>query len=128
MISAMKNINTDELKKRLEQELKTLEAELKTVGHKNPDNPRDWEPDAKDVDNEAVEDGDIAEGITEYESNTAVLKQLEAQYNDVKRALDKIKRGSYGVCEIGGEKIETERLDANPAARTCLAHKDAKIE
>ena len=35
----------------------------------------------------------------------------------------KIEDGSYGTCETGNDHpIEKERLDANPAARTCKAH------
>jgi RNA polymerase-binding transcription factor DksA len=122
------SIDTGYFKAKLEKELKTLEVELKSVGHVNPDNPKDWEPNAaKDVDINASDSADIADNIEGYESNTAILKQLEVQYNDVKGALDKIKKGTYGTCEVSGEPIEKERLEANPAARTCLAHKDAQL-
>ncbi len=120
-------LNTTHFKKLLEKELSTLEAELKSVGHINPDNPKDWEPSSGEVDVNASDSADIADNIESYESNTAILKQLEAQYNDVKRALDKIEKGTYGVCEVSGHPIETERLEANPAARTCLAHKDSVV-
>ncbi|MBX4209419.1 hypothetical protein KW799_01870, partial [Candidatus Parcubacteria bacterium] len=111
-------------KGKLETELKTLETELKSVGHKNPNNPKDWEPISNDVDIEASDLADTADNIENYELNTAILKPLETQYNDVKLALDKIKKGAYGICEVDGTPIEKERLEANPAARTCLAHKD----
>lgn len=121
------NIDTEYFKKRLEKELKTLEGELKSVGHKNPDNPKDWEASSGEVDINASDLADIADNIESYESNTAVLKQLEKQYNEVKLALDKIKKGTYGVCEVSGDSIEKERLEANPAARTNLANKDAVL-
>jgi RNA polymerase-binding transcription factor DksA len=116
------NIDTAKFEKLLKKELETLEAELKTVGHKNPNNPKDWEATSGDVDINASDSADIADNIESYEANTAVLKPLEIQYNDVKTALEKIKKGSYGICEIGGEEIETKRLEANPAAKTCMAH------
>lgn len=119
-----KTIDTEYFKKKLEKELKTLETELKSVGHVNPDNPKDWEPDSKEVDINASDLADIADNIENYESNTAILKPLEKQYNEVKLALAKIKKGTYGICEVDGEPIETERLEANPSARTCLSHKD----
>ncbi len=120
-----KAIDTAKFKKLLEKELKSLETDLKTVGHKNPDNPKDWEPTSGEVDVNASDIADIADNIESYESNTAVLKQLEVQYNDVKDALAKIKNGTYGICEVTGKQIEVERLEANPAARTCLAAKDS---
>jgi RNA polymerase-binding transcription factor DksA len=115
-------IDTGYFKKKLEAELKTLEAELLSVGHKNPSNPKDWEPSSGEVDINASDAADIADNIESYESNTAILKPLEKQYNDVKLALEKISKGTYGICEIAGEPIEKQRLEANPAARTCVSH------
>ena len=120
-------IDTAYFKKKLETELATLETELKSVGHINPDNPKDWEASSGDVDINASDSADIADNIGNYESNTAILKQLETQYTDVKLALEKIAKGTYGVCEKGGEPIEKKRLEANPSARTCLAHKGAEV-
>jgi len=36
--------------------------------------------------------------------------------------LKKIEDGTYGICEVGGEEIPEDRLDANPSARTCIEH------
>jgi RNA polymerase-binding transcription factor DksA len=115
-------INTEIYKKALEKELKILEAELKSVGRKNPDNSKDWEPRATDVDIEASDSADTADNIENYESNTEILKPLETQYNDVKLALDKIAKGTYGMCEVDEKPIDAARLNANPSARTCIAH------
>jgi RNA polymerase-binding transcription factor DksA len=46
---------------------------------------------------------------------------LEKRLADVENALNKIDGGSYGICEVCGNKIEEDRLEANPAARTCKA-------
>ena len=115
-------IDTAHFKALLEKELKILETELKSVGHVNPNNPKDWEASSGEVDINASDSADIADNIESYESNTAILKPLEIQYNNVKLALDKIKKGTYGICEVSGEPIEKERLEANPAARTSMAH------
>ncbi len=110
-------------KEKLEKELATLETELKSVGHINPSNPADWEPSSGEVDVEASDLADIADNIENYETNTAILKQLETQYNEVKDALLKIEKGTYGVCEVTGELIDRARLEANPSARTALSNK-----
>jgi DnaK suppressor protein len=35
-------------------------------------------------------------------------------------ALEKIKDGTYGVCEECGKEIEAERLDAMPVTSLCI--------
>lgn len=114
--------DTKHFKEMLLKETEVLESELGTVGRKNPDNPSDWEATEGNVVTDTAEEGDVAEGIEEYESNSAVLGQLEIRLNEVKSALKKIENGNYGVCEIGGERIELDRLEANPAATTCKKH------
>lgn len=109
-------------KGKLLKEKDLLEEELKTVGRVNPSNPNDWEPVPATMDVDNADDNEMADMIEGYEGNTAILKQLETQLNEVKDALKRIEVGTYGVCEISGEIIEKERLEANPAARTSLKH------
>ncbi|MBI2086800.1 MAG: TraR/DksA C4-type zinc finger protein [Candidatus Zambryskibacteria bacterium] len=52
----------------------------------------------------------------------AIVNTLETRYNDIKSGLDKIEHGTYGLCQICGKEIETDRLEANPSARTCIEH------
>lgn len=106
----------------LVKELSVLEEELKTVGRKNPNNQADWEAVEGDVVTDTAEEGDVAKGIQEYENNNGILNQLEIRLNEVKSAIAKIEDGTYGVCSVCGEKIENDRLDANPAATTCKTH------
>ena len=115
-------MNTDKFKKQLEEEKEKLEGELATVGRKNPDNPDDWEATPSDVNQRSADMNKLASNIEEFETNTAILKQLETQLLDVNAALEKIKEGKYGICEETGEQISEERLNANPAARTCMDH------
>ena len=103
-------------------ELATLEKELLTVGRRNPNNNNDWEPISHDLNTVPADENESADGIEEYESNTAILKQLEIRYNEVLKATEKIKNGNFGICEIGNESIEEDRLEANPSARTCKLH------
>ena len=116
-------MNTEHFKKRLSEEKITLEKELRTVGVQNPKNPSDWEAKEVAMDVTNNESDELADKMEEYGGNRAINDTLEIRYNQVKRALDKIASGEYGVCEIGGEPIEEERLQADPAAGTCIAHK-----
>ncbi len=115
-------IDTKQYKERLEKELVQVESELKTVGRKNPQNPKDWEPTAGKSDDASTEWDERADKIEEYEDNAGILKNLEIRWNNIKKALEKIAEGTYGTCDVSGEEIEKERLDANPAALTCTKH------
>jgi RNA polymerase-binding transcription factor DksA len=115
-------MDTEYFKEKLEEELFLVEKELNEIGRKNPDNKNDWEAEPTDMNVDSADSNETADNIEEYEENTAVLKELETKYNDIKNALEKIEKGTYGICEISGEPIEEERLIANPAARTCKKH------
>jgi DnaK suppressor protein len=117
----MNEIETKKFKDLLLAEQAKLESELATVGRKNPENPGDWEATPSYTEDSA-DLNDFSDSIENFETNTAILKQLEAQLTDVKDALSRIEEGIYGVCEVSGEEIEIERLEANPAARTCKSH------
>jgi RNA polymerase-binding transcription factor DksA len=120
------DIDVAHFKKILKKELKRLDAELKTVGYKK-NASGEWESRATDVDVLASDEADIADNIENYESNNGILKQLQIEYDEALHALENIKVGTYGICEVCGKPIETGRLEANPAARTCIAHKSTKI-
>ncbi len=109
-------------KNALEKELVLLEAELKTVGRKNPDNPKDWEPVPTDLNTLASDENEVADSIETFEENTAILKELEIRYNEVKVALERISSNTFGKCTVCGAPIEEKKLEANPAATTCMKH------
>jgi RNA polymerase-binding transcription factor DksA len=115
-------IDTKYFKEKLLEEKTKLEEELATVGRINPDNPKDWEATPGDVNDKSADPNKLADNVEEYEARTATLKELEDGLKDVTDALEKIEKGTYGICEISGEQIESDRLEANPSARTCKKH------
>jgi len=115
-------IDVNHFKNLLEKEKETLESELKSIGRVNPDNPKDWQATPQKMDILKADENEVADSIERFEENTAILKQLEIRINEVKGALERIKNNTYGKCEVGGEEIEKERLEANPAATTCIKH------
>lgn len=116
-------IDTKKFKEKLLEEKETLEGELSTVARKNPSNPKDWEPVSSELENNTAPDPDErAEKIESFEENIAIARQLEARLGEVTAALDKISKGTYGICSVCVQEIEGDRLGANPAATTCKAH------
>ena len=118
----MEKQDLDYFKTKLEKELQMVVEELKHVGRVNPNNPLDWEPVPADISqSERAEPNEVADKIEGFETNTAVLKQLEIRFNEIKNAIKRIEEGTYGKCEVSKNEIERDRLEANPAARTCKA-------
>ncbi len=115
-------METEKFKIALEAELNKLNTEMKELGVKNPEVKGDWVERTNDLDTASADLNDVADRTEEYDERRATLATLEGRYNNIILALKKIADGNYGICEVSGESIEEDRLEANPAARTCKAH------
>ena len=71
-----------------------------------------------------MDEWDGGNNAAQYEANIKSVNALEVRLNNIDRALTKIKEGTFGFCEVCKKPIEKKRLDANPAARTNIKHKD----
>jgi RNA polymerase-binding transcription factor DksA len=109
-------------KNRLETLLADLSTELKAIGIHDPHNPADWIAVPESVDANEPDTDLVADVVEEWDERQALVATLERQWNDTTRALQKLADGTFGMCEIGHEPIESDRLNANPSARTCKAH------
>ncbi len=63
---------------------------------------------------------DVASEHVQREVTLSMLEQVEAELNDVERAMGKLDDGTYGTCEACGRAIGDERLEAVPTARFCV--------
>src|SRR3989344_2233340 len=109
-------MNTEHFKKKLEAELKTITADLESVGKlRNPDTG-DWEARETETDEATpmADPNEAADAQEDFTTNRGINDQLEVRYNEIRHALEKIERGTYGVCESCGAQIEEDRLEANP--------------
>lgn len=115
----MKKERLNYFKDKLIAEKALLDDELQAIARK--DGNGDWiaVPEAHtDVEGD---EGDQAEFIQDFDSKIARLGSLETKYNQVVAALERIEKGTYGICLKSGNPIEEDRLEANPAAETCKA-------
>ncbi|MGH9021538.1 MAG: TraR/DksA C4-type zinc finger protein [Acidimicrobiia bacterium] len=51
----------------------------------------------------------------------ALVAELLAVLSELEAAAERLESGAYGRCEVCGEEIPAERLEAAPATRYCLA-------
>jgi RNA polymerase-binding transcription factor DksA len=118
----MKN-HTAEFKDKLEQERELLKRELGDIGTiKNSQSPDDWQAKHDDMDILRADANEVADQIGSYENNTALVNELEQRLMDINQALEKMEKGTFGICEVCNKPIEDDRLGANPAAKTCKQH------
>jgi len=115
-------METNKYKKLLEVEKEKLLKELATIGQKNPSNEGDWEAKSTDLDSDSADENETADVMESLDENKAILEQLEIQLLQVESALGKIEGNTYGKCNVCGKDIPEARLDANPAALTCIEH------
>ena len=109
-------------KERLEKEKKVLQNELMTVGQKKNSKATVWEATSGSMEIDTADENEVADKLEELEENGLILEQLEKQLTEVKAALERIANNTYGKCEISGEPIERDRLEAVPSATTCVKH------
>ena len=116
------SLNLDNYQKLLEEEKNKLEGELGEIAHRNPDAPADWQTSYPEQSVNSPAPDEKADQDEEFANTSGQESVLEARLLDVNDALERIKHGTFGICAVGKEKIGEDRLQANPAARTCMEH------
>ena len=122
-------IDLNYFKNKLEEEKTKIEGELKGMSIRNPKDKGDWQatyPERGTEEPIEADPLDAAENIEEYQERYSLNDVLEKRLNSVKDAIKAINNNTYGICKVGGKDhdIEHERLEANPAAITCINHID----
>ena len=117
-------MDLDKYKTRLEAEKAKLTGELGSFARPNKTEKGDWEAVREDDPSGASSSDDVAEELENMNERKATEEPLERQLAMVNSALKKIAEGKFGLCEVSGEPIEEDRLEADPTARTCKEHMD----
>ncbi len=94
--------------RQLEENIEQLRSELEDVG--SDDGVSDLE--------EMVSMKNISS------KDNTILERQEDELKETLHALEKIKNGSYGICEKTGKRIPAERLEVNPIARYIVGTED----
>ncbi|MET0786598.1 MAG: TraR/DksA C4-type zinc finger protein [Paenisporosarcina sp.] len=108
----MREQQLKKLKDQLTQELKDVKSRLHADQHL----------ETTELSNYDNHPADNATDLTDQNTEMAIEQHKEDDMEQIETALQAIKDGTYGVCEICGEDIPFERLEALPMARTCIEH------
>ena len=71
--------------------------------------------------NEAKDEADHASIAVDNLTNNTILKEQQKTLNQIKRSLNKIALGTYGICSMCEEKINIERLKVQMFSEYCIA-------
>lgn len=66
--------------------------------------------------------GDAGSQTFQRERDVSIEEKLEAKRKEISEALNRIENDDYGKCEVCGNEISDERLNALPATRYCIEH------
>lgn len=115
-------LNSKLVRARLEQERKRLQDELEQLaaaGHPAEER-REGSPFGK-REEEATE-------TLELEKRLALEKRTKKLLSEMDHALQKLAAGTYGRCDVCGQPIDPNRLEALPQANLCLKCKAKGLE
>ncbi len=110
-----------QIKEKLEKERDTLVEELSGMGKLNPETG-EWETTPSEQTFPETDQNDMADRFEDFEARSSMMRTLEPRLQNILKALKNLHKDSFGKCEVCKKEIEMDRLDANPAARTCKTH------
>ena len=110
------------LKAKLEREKAKVEEQLKSFAKEDKKLKGDWDTIFPRWNGEAGGAGleKAADEVEEYSTLLPIEYNLELKLKNIDLALEKIKKGRYGICEKCGQEIDEKRLKIYPEARFCL--------
>src|SRR3989338_1989062 len=114
-------LDKKKIKEKLEKERDILLEQLRDMGKLNPET-WEWEATPEEQDTPEADPNEMADRFEDFEAKSSMIKTLAPRLNDILRALKSVNRESFGKCEVCKKDIEDDRLEANPAARTCKEH------
>ncbi|MFA5095555.1 MAG: TraR/DksA C4-type zinc finger protein [Candidatus Paceibacterota bacterium] len=114
-------LDKKKIKEKLEKEKEVLLEQLRDIGKLNPET-NEWEAIPEERDSRESDQNDMADRFEDFEARSIMIKALEGRMNSVLSALKGLNRESFGRCEVCKKDIEMDRMEVNPAAKTCKKH------
>ncbi len=112
-----KFIQEQEIK--LKEEKKRLEEQLSAFSKTPGETGDGWETKMPPFNAGTGNLEEEADEVEEFSTNLALSNNLVSTLQDINLALEKIKKGEYGICEKCGKPIPQARLEVYPQARQC---------
>jgi DnaK suppressor protein len=94
-----------------------LEQELKAIADQSPKNKAEYDATFPDLGDKTDEN---AAEVAEYSANLTLENTLEKVLEDVNEAIDRLDKGTYGICKYCKNPIAEKRLIARPVSSACI--------
>ena len=108
-----------EFKKRIEQKLEYAREDFEFVSNQIKDLTENMESEGDWMDSSASN--------TDLEMLYTIVNRQKKHIDDLQKALVRIQKKSYGICEVTGELIDKRRLFAVPTTSKSLAAKLGEV-
>src|SRR5947209_20388700 len=112
-------MDTDEARRRLEDERARLEGVRETFSDDNLDTESEQD-NLAELSAYDQHQADTGTETFEREKDLSILERVEAELSDVEHALSRLDDGTYGSRAACGKPIGDTRLEAMPATRFCV--------
>ena len=112
----------EQLKKKLEDDEQRLLTELATItGGEDGE-----EGDARQLHfpQYGAKDDENAAEVATFSDSLSLQRKIEESLADVRGALARIEKGTYGICRYCAKPIDERRLLARPESSACVACKE----
>ncbi len=107
----------EKIKNILKERKKVIEKELAKITRQDKYEHEDHQPIFPEYGDKNDEN---ANEIATFSNNLSLTKALESSLRDIEAALDRIKKGTYGICKYCHKPISKERLLIRPVSSACI--------
>ncbi len=116
----MDNKTLKQIEKKLLGQKKELESRLSDVAKKDKNKPDNFLARFPDYGNK---DDENAAEVAVFSDRLSLEHQSELELRDIGKALDNIKKETYGICKYCHKPIDAKRLLARPTSSSCASCK-----
>ncbi len=99
---------------RLQTEKTRLEEELSRLSHRQASSHGPADDHAGESEDESAAE------VAAFSDSLSVETELSRALRDVEKALEAIKKGTYGVCTYCKQDIDERRMRARPTSGSCI--------
>lgn len=105
-------INIEKIRQKVEKQKNLILSKIKRL--------RKDDPFATEDRSIIEEPGTDARTLFSHEQVAVFEDKLKSDLKEIEKALSKIKKGTYGICDRCAKKIDEARLEVKPQAVYCL--------